>query len=126
MSRSSRRGYFAEFSEYPIGLAGACLLGFVGWLRTGALSQWTSRNLAVRLPLMALLIGGLTAIVASGTGGKQGAVASARNFYGILRVMERADDNGPFRELQHGRTRHGFEYLQPARRDWPTSLLWAA
>ena len=112
---------FREFSEYPIGFAGACLLGFVGWLRTGALSQWTSRNLAVRLPLMALLIGGLTAIVASGTGGKQGAVASARNFYGILRVMERADDNGPLRELQHGRTRHGIEYLQPARRDWPTS-----
>ena len=25
---------FTEFSEYPIGLAAACLLGFVGWLRT--------------------------------------------------------------------------------------------
>jgi hypothetical protein len=112
---------FHEFSEYPIGLAGACLLGFVGWLRTGALSQWTSRNLAVRLPLMALLIGGITAIVATATGGKQGAVASARNFYGILRVMERVDGNGPYRELQHGRTRHGIEYLQAARRDWPTT-----
>jgi hypothetical protein len=82
---------FTEFSEYPIGLAGACLAGFLGWLRTGALSQWTSRNLAVRLPLMALLIGGLTAIVATATGGKQGAVASVRNFYGILRVKERTD-----------------------------------
>ncbi len=70
---------------------------------------------------MALLIGGLTAIVASGTGGKIGAVASARNFYGILRVMERFDDNGAFRELQHGRTRHGIEYLAPAQRDWPTT-----
>jgi hypothetical protein len=112
---------FTEFSEYPIGLAGACLLGFVGWLRTGALSQWTSRNLAVRVPLMALLIGGLTAIVATGAGGKPGALASVRNFYGILRVMERKDNNGPFRELQHGRTRHGIEYLDLSRRDWPTS-----
>ena len=25
---------FTEFSEYPIGLAAACLLGFVGWMRT--------------------------------------------------------------------------------------------
>ncbi len=112
---------FTEFSEYPIGLAGACLLGFVGWLRTGALSQWNSRNLAVRVPLMALLIGGLTAMVAGVTGGNQGAVASARNFYGILRVMERKDNNGPYRELQHGRTRHGIEYLETLKRDWPTS-----
>ncbi len=112
---------FTEFSEYPIGLAGACLLGFVGWLRSGALREWTRSNLAVRLPLMALLIGGLTAIVATATLSKQGAVASARNFYGILRVMERFDDNGRFRELQHGRTRHGIEYLAPAQRDWPTS-----
>ena len=112
---------FTEFSEYPIGLAGACLLGFLGWLRTGALSQWTSRNLRVRVPLMALLIGGLTALVATGTGGKPGALASVRNFYGILRVMERKDNNGPFRELQHGRTRHGMEYLETSKRDWPTS-----
>jgi len=60
-------------------------------------------------------------MVASVTTGKQGAVMSARNFYGILRVTERQDDNGPFRELQHGRTRHGFQYLQAARKDLPTS-----
>jgi hypothetical protein len=112
---------FTEFRELPIGLAGGCLLGFAGWLRAGALSEWTRSNLAVRVPLMALLIGGLTAIVASGTGGKIGAAASARNFYGILRVMERFDDNGAFRELQHGRTRHGIEYVAPAQRDWPTT-----
>lgn len=112
---------FTEFSEFPIGLAGACLLGFVGWVRTGALSEWSRSHLAVRLPLMALLIGGLTSIVATTSGAKQGAIATARNFYGILRVMERQDDNGPFRELQHGRTRHGMEYTQSAKLDWPTS-----
>ena len=112
---------FTEFSEYQIGLAATCLLGFLGWMRTGALTQWTSRNFAVRLPLMALLIGGLTAIVAGMTAGKQAAVVSARNFYGILRVVQRQDGNGAFRELQHGRTRHGFQYLAAARRNWPTS-----
>ena len=29
---------FTEFSEFPIGLAGACLLGFIGWLRS-----WSDR-----------------------------------------------------------------------------------
>ena len=33
---------FTEFSEYPIGLAGACLLGFLGWLRSGALRRMDS------------------------------------------------------------------------------------
>ena len=40
---------------------------------------------------MALFIGGLTAMVATVTIGKLGAEVSARNFYGILRVMARED-----------------------------------
>jgi hypothetical protein len=112
---------FTEFSEYPIGLAAACFLGFTGWARAGGLAQWTSRNFAVRLPLMALLIGGLSAMVATLGNAPPGTVASVRNFYGILRVTGREDGNGPFRELQHGRTQHGFQYLQPERKAWPTS-----
>ncbi len=112
---------FTEFSEYPIGLAAACLLGFVGWLRTGALKQWTSRNLGVRVPLMALLLGGITSMVATAINGNQAAVASVRNFYGILRVSERTDNNGPLRQLTHGRIQHGFQYLRDPQRKWPTS-----
>jgi len=112
---------FTEFDEYPIGLAAACLLGFLGWLRSGALAQWTHRNFAVRLPLMALLLGGITAVVATVTNGNQSALASARNFYGILRVSKQADDNGFYHELRHGRTRHGFQYLAEPQRHWPTS-----
>ena len=112
---------FTEFSEYPIGLAAACLLGFVGWLRTGAFREWTSRNFSVRVPLMALLIGGLGAIVATFTGNNQPSLASARNFYGILRVLDRVDHNGRMRELRHGRTRHGSQYMQEPQRGWATS-----
>jgi spermidine synthase len=35
--------------------------------------------------------------------------------------MEHKDEVGPYRELQHGRTLHGIQYLAPAQRDWPTS-----
>ncbi len=112
---------FTEFLEYPIGLAAACLLGFIGWLRSGAMAQWRRGQFSVRVPLMALLFGGLTAIMAAVTTGNQPSVASARNFYGILRVLDRSDGNGAFRELRHGRTRHGFQYLEGAKRQWPTT-----
>src|SRR5581483_10262511 len=91
---------FTDFSEYPIGLGAACLLGFAGWAREGALRQWTSRNFAVRLPLMALLIGGFTAVVSATTAANQPALAKARNFYGVLRVSENIDLNGMKREMR--------------------------
>jgi hypothetical protein len=112
---------FTEFSEYPVGLAAACLLGFTGWLRTGALALWTRGNFAVRIPLMALLLGGLTSIMAGVTMSNLPSVASARNFYGILRVMDKTDRNGPLRELRHGTIRHGFQYQNAPQRSWPTT-----
>jgi hypothetical protein len=112
---------FTEFSEYPIGLGAACVLGFLGWVRTGALSQWTSRNFGVRLPLMALLIGGCTAVVATLTNTNMVAAVSKRNFYGILRVTPGLDVNGMRRDLKHGRTLHGFQYLDATKSHWPTT-----
>ena len=111
---------FTEFYEYPISLAAACALGFVGWLRTGALAQWTSRNFSVRVPLMALLVGGLTSVVAMVTNNTPN-IASVRNFYGILRVRESIDSNGALRMLTHGTIRHGFQYLRGAKSAWPTT-----
>ena len=112
---------FTEFSEYPIGLASACLLAFVGWLRTGALALWTRSNFAIRVPLMALLLGGITSAIAAVMLGNLPGLASARNFYGILRVTEQHDRNGPLRELRHGTIRHGFQYLNEPQRSWPTT-----
>ncbi len=106
---------FTGFSEYPIGLAAACVLGFVGWLRSGAMAEWTSRNFAVRIPLMALLLGGLTSIWSSLTYGDQPSLESKRNFYGILRVTERTDVGGPRRELRHGRILHGLQFQNDKR-----------
>lgn len=112
---------FTEYGEFPIGFAAACLLGFVGWLRTGALSQWTTRNFSVRIPLMALLLGGLTAVAAFVTNLDHPGVERWRNFYGILRLGETVDINGRIRQLTHGSIRHGFQYLREPQRRWPTS-----
>ncbi|MBV9400319.1 MAG: fused MFS/spermidine synthase [Bryobacterales bacterium] len=112
---------FNQYSELHIGLAAACLLGLLGWLRGGGMALWTSRNFAVRVPVMALLLGGLTAVAAAVIGTDSGDVQVRRNFYGILRLSDLRDDNGPLRKLNHGSITHGFQYLDEPKRDWPTT-----
>jgi hypothetical protein len=112
---------FSEYGEFPIGMAAACLLGFVGWLRTGAFQQWSQGSFAVRVPLMALLLGGFTAVAAFVTNLDHPGVERFRNFYGILRIGETVDGNGPIRQLTHGSIRHGFQYLHEPARHWATS-----
>ena len=112
---------FTELDELPLALSFGCLLGFAAWMRGGALAQWTSRNFAVRIPLMALLVGGVTSLYAITAAGRP-SVAAVRNFYGILRVSESTDQYGRrLRELTHGVIEHGFEYLEANMRDRPTS-----
>jgi SAM-dependent methyltransferase len=112
---------FASFTEYPIALAAACCLVFANWLRTGAFALWTSRNLSIRIPLAALLIGTLTSGMAIWTESRQPVLARVRNFYGILRVSDSLTDRGWIRILDHGPIRHGFQYLRSPERSWPTS-----
>jgi hypothetical protein len=112
---------FKEYSEFQIGLAAACLLGLAGWLRAGGLALWTSRNFAIRVPIMALLLGGLTAVAAVAVGSQDPDVQVRRNFYGILRLTDQRDQNGALRKLNHGSITHGFQYLDEPIRDWPTT-----
>jgi hypothetical protein len=112
---------FTEFNEYPIGLAAACLLGLAGWLRSGAWSQWTRSNFAIRIPIMALLLGGLSSTLTVTMSGAGKAAGTWRNFYGILRVTDLPDPTGAMRELTHGRIKHGSQYLEQAWRDRPIS-----
>ena len=112
---------FTEFNEYPIGLAAACLLGLVGWLRSGAWALWTRSNFAIRIPLMALLLGGIAAATTVSLTGARKAAGTWRNFYGILRITDLPDPKGAMRELTHGRIKHGSQYLEQAWRDRPTS-----
>jgi len=112
---------FTEFTEYPLGLAAACLLGIAAWVREGVLKQWTSLNFGVRIPMMALLLGGLTS-AATAVANRQPALAAVRNFYGILRVTETHDPLGrAVRQLTHGRIKHGSQFLEGALRRQPTT-----
>jgi hypothetical protein len=112
---------FTSFAEYPIALAAACCLVFAAWLRAGALGLWTGRNLGVRIPLMALLIGMVTSAMTIRTQGREPVRARMRNFYGILRVVDTPGDRGGIRTLDHGPIRHGSQYLGSEYRSWPMS-----
>ncbi len=47
--------------------------------------------------------------------------AMARNFYGTIKVKEVGHDENRMRELKHGVIVHGRQFLDPAKRRWPTT-----
>ena len=115
--------WFNAFYEMPVAM-GACAVLVVMVLKQDPELEWfhTFRQPA---PLVAA---GLTVALITYLGmqirdNDQGALVLARNFYGGLRVR----DSGPetrldaVRSLTHGTINHGEEFLNPARRDWPTT-----
>ena len=117
-------GLFRHFTEYPLALTGTCVLGLIGWIRSGAYAEWTRQNFKVRVPMMALLFGALgsVALAVLPTIGKP-TLATDRNFFGILTVAERTDSAGEYRQLTHGRIKHGSQYLSEPLRSQPTSYF---
>ncbi len=109
---------FAGFWEFPITLAGLCLVTLVAWFRGGAFAgspRW----------LPALLISGQLALfVFAGnylSTYRSRAIYSARNFYGVLRVIKENDSNGERLSLMHGGVMHGTQFTSPAKRGLPTT-----
>ncbi|HLK46628.1 MAG TPA: fused MFS/spermidine synthase [Bryobacteraceae bacterium] len=115
--------WFNAFYEMPVGMAGCALL-VVMVLKQDPELEWF-QNFRQPAPLVAA---GLTVALITYLGmqirdGNHGALVLARNFYGGLKVR----DSGPatrldaVRSLTHGTINHGEEFLNPARRDWPTT-----
>jgi hypothetical protein len=115
---------FVDFKEYAIGIAGACTLALIGWVRAGALKEARFANLGVRISLTALAIGGLAGIITAASNSNRGSAASWRNFYGILRVKSHTSAIlGPYRELSNGYVMHGAEYFKAPQREWPVTYF---
>jgi hypothetical protein len=109
---------FHGFWEFPITLSVSCLVILIAWFRGGAFSgapRW----------LPAILVGGqLLLIVFTGNYLKNYhslAMYSARNFYGVLRVIRESDANGERLSLMHGGVVHGTQFTSPAKRGLPTT-----
>ncbi len=111
---------FLAYHELPIGVAVCWALVLVAtWWDPGAAS-------GVRIPRVAwagaaalgMVAGGLLAVRAEST--EPGTLAVERNFFGVLRVIERGGPM-PFVLLRNGTTRHGLQYTSPERRREPSS-----
>ena len=48
-------------------------------------------------------------------------VTAVRNFYAVLKVGDAGTGDEAVRELKHGTIQHGSQFLDPARREWPTT-----
>jgi hypothetical protein len=109
--------WFQSYAEFPI------LLAAIGALALA--SGLTSRRL-VSLPVTIvkrLQVFGLSTAalipLAVFTTEVPGLLEERRNFYGVLRVTERAATQGPLRTFQHGQTIHGTQFV--THPDWPTT-----
>jgi len=112
---------FNALYEMPLGLA-ACGILVVWVLRQDREMAWFRR-----LPMT--LVSAVLALALTVFVGMQirdmvkGARVLVRNFYGGLRVRDSGtpDEMESTRALTHGTINHGEEYLNPARRDLPTT-----
>jgi hypothetical protein len=114
---------FTTYAEYPLGLGACCLLMGEGWRRSRAWTAYRDKPYWMIAPPAGLAMGLLAAVFTWTSESDPGVLARFRNFYGILRVQQQVDVNGPKRLLTHGRVTHGFQYLDPPKQNWPTTYF---
>lgn len=105
---------FAGIYEFPLSLV------FVAMLALGL--NWNG-GWAQRLLWIAVTVAMVVALVEEARGFHKDAIVMMRNFYGSLRVVESIRGGGETRTLYHGTVQHGAQYLDPAKRDEPTTYF---
>jgi hypothetical protein len=113
-----------RFVELPLGLlAAAGLFAAALWRERGGARPARWRAAGAALVLAAAAVYGATAFRDLASQYAE-AIASSRNFYGVLAVREVGDDPATrFRELRHGRIAHGIQFVAEERRRWPTAYF---
>ena len=109
---------FSGFWEFPIILVVSCLVILVAWFRGGAFTgapRWVPLLLSGGQLLLVLFAGKYLVDYRSL------AIYSARNFYGVLRVIRDNDANGERISLMHGGVVHGTQFTSPEKRGIPTT-----
>jgi hypothetical protein len=116
---------FTDFTEFPLALAGACLLALDVWRRSGVVRHFAEQPMLTRSVVAGLAMAALLGVYLAYEAGDSRDLAAVRNFYGILRVTQKGDPPWVRRLLTHGRTVHGFQYQDDVKRLWPVSYYGA-
>ena len=118
---------FSMFLEHHLGLILAAIMPPLIWIGTSP-QGWRDRSLRV------IWLGMILVVVPLGIGIYRDISATlrnvhliSRNFYGVIRVVERGqgNPNGSFFEEVHGGTRHGLQLLRPELARLPTTYYGA-
>jgi len=108
--------FFTALYELPVAIVATVLL--MGWVfarEGGPRQQWAARGCL----LVSALLGGWFAFAYAAVSNDMRVMV--RNFYAPLSVHDRGDGNEAKRMLTHGTITHGNQFLDPARRTWPTT-----
>ena len=112
---------FDDLYELPIGMCALSLLAMVALLRDRSSllnGRWAT---AARLVFFALIVGLGVALARTYWDNAADSRLTSRNFYGVLNVRDSGEGPEAMRVLAHGTIIHGKQFLEPDRRDWPTS-----
>lgn len=114
---------FNAFYELPVGMAACAVLVVLVLKQDTELSWFQNFRQPAPLVAAALAVALITYLGMQIRENASGARVLVRNFYGGLKVR----DSGPetrldsVRSLTHGTINHGEEFLNAARREWPTT-----
>ena len=111
------------YIEYPLALIGCCIIGLLAFLRGPAGERRAARLSRLgRVFVLAFAMMGLVAMV---TDSRSEVRLTARNFFGVVHVVEEHRDDAQWHQyaLKHGAINHGFQFIAPGRRELPTAYF---
>src|SRR6266705_2696943 len=112
---------FNDLYELPIGMFALCPLVAAALYRDRASILHGRWALPARIVFAALTLALGAALVDAYRSNGADARVTVRNFYGVLNVRDSGEGPEAMRILSHGTIVHGKQFLEPERRDWPTS-----
>jgi hypothetical protein len=115
---------FSTFFEWRIGLVLGCLLA-ARVLFDSQPQSFFRRRFAVLAPVLLVVFIGLNALPQFQAAARHELFTSARNFYGVISVLERdVEDPGQHKfNFYSGRIVHGLQFTDPAKRREPTAYF---
>src|SRR5947209_3143404 len=112
---------FEDLYELPIGMLALCVLVIAALLRDRASLLHGRWGIAAGIMLLALTVALAVALYRTYAENSADTRVTSRNFYGVLNVRDSGEGPDAMRALSHGTIIHGKQFLEPERRDWPTS-----
>ncbi len=112
---------FEDLYELPIGMLALSLLVIAALLRDRASLLNGRFRIGARIAFLALTAALAVALYRTYAENSADSRVRSRNFYGVLSVHDSGEGPDAMRMLSHGTIVHGKQFLEPDRRDLPTS-----